>query len=180
PASAGWNEARSPRSASGAGREPHSPREPQPVPLGLEAPQPLRAPLPRAQQVRVVRRRERPGPPHHRLPRCPHVRARPRPPARGREPPEPRGALPALPQPARRATPGPGPSTARGRRTTTVREPPVSLTLTDLFAGAGASLLAAHQLDRTGIAIELDPRYVGATLERAATLAIAPKKAGKA
>jgi len=50
----------------------------------------------------------------------------------------------------------------------------------DPFAGAGASLLAAHQLDRTGIAIELDPRYVAATLERAASLGISPRKAGKA
>lgn len=53
-------------------------------------------------------------------------------------------------------------------------------TIVDPFNGAGAALLAAHQLDRTAVAIELDPRYVAATLERAAALGISPRKAGKA
>lgn len=53
-------------------------------------------------------------------------------------------------------------------------------TIIDPFTGSGAALLAAHQLDRTAVAIELDPRYVAATIERASVIGLTPTKAGKA
>ena len=36
----------------------------------------------------------------------------------------------------------------------------------DAFAGSGTTLIAAHQTDRVGFALELDPQYIDVALKR--------------
>lgn len=45
----------------------------------------------------------------------------------------------------------------------------------DPFCGSGSTLVAAHQLGRSGSACELDPGYVGVTLERLSMLGLKPQ-----
>jgi DNA modification methylase len=45
----------------------------------------------------------------------------------------------------------------------------------DPFCGSGTTLLACEQLGRSGIGIDLDPRYVAVTLERLSALGLKPK-----
>ncbi len=45
----------------------------------------------------------------------------------------------------------------------------------DPFAGGGSTLVAAHQLGRTGFACELDPGYVAVALERLSLLGMRPE-----
>jgi len=45
----------------------------------------------------------------------------------------------------------------------------------DPFAGSGSTLLAAHQLDRVGFGVEIDPAYVAVTLERLTVLGLKPE-----
>lgn len=48
-------------------------------------------------------------------------------------------------------------------------------TILDPFCGSGSTLVAAHQLERIGYGIELDPGYVAVTLERMTTLGLKPE-----
>jgi len=45
----------------------------------------------------------------------------------------------------------------------------------DPFCGSGSTLLAAHQLERVGYGMEIDPQYVAVTLERLLALGLKPK-----
>lgn len=45
----------------------------------------------------------------------------------------------------------------------------------DPFLGSGTTIVAAHQLNRIGYGIEIDPGYVAVTLERLSTLGLTPK-----
>jgi DNA modification methylase len=45
----------------------------------------------------------------------------------------------------------------------------------DPFCGSGSTLLAAHQLDRVGYGVEIDPAYVAVTLERLSALGLKPE-----
>ena len=45
----------------------------------------------------------------------------------------------------------------------------------DPFCGSGSTLLAAHQLNRIGYGVEIDPGYVAVTLERLAALGLKPE-----
>jgi DNA modification methylase len=45
----------------------------------------------------------------------------------------------------------------------------------DPFCGSGSTLLAAHQLDRIGYGVEIDPAYVAVTLERLSVLGLKPE-----
>jgi DNA modification methylase len=45
----------------------------------------------------------------------------------------------------------------------------------DPFCGSGSTLLAAHQLDRIGYGLEIDPAYVAVTLERLSALSLKPE-----
>lgn len=45
----------------------------------------------------------------------------------------------------------------------------------DPFCGSGSTLLAAHQLDRVGYGVEVDPAYVAVTLERLSALGLKPE-----
>ncbi len=45
----------------------------------------------------------------------------------------------------------------------------------DPFCGSGSTLLAAHQLQRIGYGVEVDPGYVAVTLERLSMLGLKPK-----
>jgi DNA modification methylase len=45
----------------------------------------------------------------------------------------------------------------------------------DPFCGSGSTLLAAHQLQRIGYGIEIDPGYLAVTLERLAMLGLKPE-----
>ena len=45
----------------------------------------------------------------------------------------------------------------------------------DPFCGSGSTLLAAHQLERVGYGIEIDPGYVAVTLERLCALGLKPQ-----
>jgi DNA modification methylase len=45
----------------------------------------------------------------------------------------------------------------------------------DPFCGSGSTLVAAHQLERIGYGIELDPGYVAVALERLADLGLKPE-----
>jgi DNA modification methylase len=45
----------------------------------------------------------------------------------------------------------------------------------DPFCGAGSTLLAAHQLQRIGYGVEIDPGYLAVTLERLAMLGLKPE-----
>lgn len=47
------------------------------------------------------------------------------------------------------------------------------------FAGSGSQLVAAEQLGRICLAMELDPKYVGAVLERMKLLGLEPELATK-
>jgi DNA modification methylase len=47
----------------------------------------------------------------------------------------------------------------------------------DPFCGSGSTLLAAHQLERIGYGIELDPGYVAVALERLTALGLKPELA---
>jgi DNA modification methylase len=47
----------------------------------------------------------------------------------------------------------------------------------DPFCGSGSTLLAAHQLNRIGYGVEIDPGYVAVTLERLAALGLKPELA---
>jgi DNA modification methylase len=48
----------------------------------------------------------------------------------------------------------------------------------DPFAGSGATLVAAEQTSRAGCAIDIEPKYVAATLERLAQMGLEPKVEG--
>jgi adenine-specific DNA methylase len=45
----------------------------------------------------------------------------------------------------------------------------------DPFRGSGSTIIAAHQLGRTGYAVEIDPGYVAVTLERLSMLGLKPE-----
>jgi len=45
----------------------------------------------------------------------------------------------------------------------------------DPFCGSGSTLLAAHQLNRIGYGVEIDPGYVAVALERLAALGLKPE-----
>ena len=45
----------------------------------------------------------------------------------------------------------------------------------DPFCGSGSTLLAAHQLQRIGYGVEIDPGYVAVTLERLSMLGLQPR-----
>ena len=45
----------------------------------------------------------------------------------------------------------------------------------DPFCGSGSTLLAAHQLERVGYGVEIDPAYVAVTLERLSALGLKPE-----
>jgi DNA modification methylase len=45
----------------------------------------------------------------------------------------------------------------------------------DPFCGSGSTLLAAHQLGRVGYGVEINPGYVGVTLERLSLLGLKPE-----
>ena len=45
----------------------------------------------------------------------------------------------------------------------------------DPFCGSGSTLLAAHQLERIGYGVEIDPGYVAVTLERMSALGLKPE-----
>ena len=45
----------------------------------------------------------------------------------------------------------------------------------DPFGGSGSTLIAAHQLDRVGYGVEIDPAYVAVTLERLSVLGLKPE-----
>jgi DNA modification methylase len=45
----------------------------------------------------------------------------------------------------------------------------------DPFCGSGSTLLAAHQLQRIGYGVEIDPGYVAVTLERMIALGLKPE-----
>jgi DNA modification methylase len=45
----------------------------------------------------------------------------------------------------------------------------------DPFCGSGSTLLAAHQLERVGYGVEIDPPYVAVTLERLSALGLKPE-----
>jgi DNA modification methylase len=45
----------------------------------------------------------------------------------------------------------------------------------DPFCGSGSTLLAAHQLDRVGYGVEIDPAYVAVTLERLSVFGLKPE-----
>jgi DNA modification methylase len=45
----------------------------------------------------------------------------------------------------------------------------------DPFCGSGSTLLAAHQLDRVGYGVEIDPQYAAVTLERLSVLGLKPE-----
>ena len=45
----------------------------------------------------------------------------------------------------------------------------------DPFCGSGSTLLAAHQLNRVGYGVEIDPAYVAVTLERLSVLGLKPE-----
>jgi DNA modification methylase len=45
----------------------------------------------------------------------------------------------------------------------------------DPFCGSGSTLVAAHQLDRVGYGVEIDPAYVAVTLERLSALGLTPE-----
>jgi DNA modification methylase len=47
--------------------------------------------------------------------------------------------------------------------------------LYDPFCGAGSTLLAAHQLQRIGYGVEIDPGYLAVTLERLSMLGLKPE-----
>jgi DNA modification methylase len=49
----------------------------------------------------------------------------------------------------------------------------------DPFCGSGSTLLAAHQLDRIGYGVEIDPGYVAVTLERLSMLGLKPELASQ-
>jgi len=46
----------------------------------------------------------------------------------------------------------------------------------DPFAGSGTTLVAAHQLNRIGYAVEFDPRYIAVCLERLSNLGLEPSR----
>jgi DNA modification methylase len=45
----------------------------------------------------------------------------------------------------------------------------------DPFCGSGSTLVAAHQLDRVGYGVEIDPAYVAVTLERLSAFGLKPE-----
>lgn len=45
----------------------------------------------------------------------------------------------------------------------------------DPFCGSGSTLVAAHQLERIGYGVEIDPGYVAVTLQRLADLGLEPE-----
>jgi DNA modification methylase len=45
----------------------------------------------------------------------------------------------------------------------------------DPFCGSGSTLIAAHQLDRVGYGVEIDPAYVAVTLERLSVFGLKPE-----
>jgi DNA modification methylase len=45
----------------------------------------------------------------------------------------------------------------------------------DPFSGSGSTLLAAHQLQRIGYGVEIDPGYLAVTLDRLSTLGLKPE-----
>lgn len=45
----------------------------------------------------------------------------------------------------------------------------------DPFCGSGSTLVAAHQMERVGYGIEIDPGYVAVALERLSLLGLTPK-----
>jgi DNA modification methylase len=45
----------------------------------------------------------------------------------------------------------------------------------DPFCGSGSTIIAAHQIGRSGYGCEIDPGYIAVTLERLSVLGLKPE-----